>query len=271
MLENTQDQNRWSLLNILQGIAIGSGILGLGIFVGFFIVIGQSFDFEWKSPAMDITGQIGDYIGGVVGSLWAFAGVLLFYVALQYQRKEFRLQRLELSSHRTEFILTRITNIIYRQARSIESQIINLSDGYNSNNGIEVLLYWSGSSVLSFVSRDKNLTQSEVKQLDLILDQKDIVTYLRNCDATLTVYHKAIEQANKLEENPVVSKADELILDTLLVELCSFRELESFGKLVLARINAGDLGPDYYSTSYVYLKNIDQSLTRIFKRSSIGT
>lgn len=66
-------------------------------------------------------GQFGDFIGGIVGSIWALAGVLLFYIALTEQRrdiktnqdalelqikalqqqvKEFELQRNELESSR---------------------------------------------------------------------------------------------------------------------------------------------------------------------------
>jgi hypothetical protein len=36
-------------------------------------------------------GQFGDFIGGIVGSLWALAGVVLFYSALVYQRRTFEL------------------------------------------------------------------------------------------------------------------------------------------------------------------------------------
>ncbi len=33
-------------------------------------------------------GEFGSFIGGLIGTLWAFAGVILFYVALQEQRKD---------------------------------------------------------------------------------------------------------------------------------------------------------------------------------------
>lgn len=37
--------------------------------------------------------QFGDFIGGVVGSLWSLAGVILFYVALTEQRKDIVINR----------------------------------------------------------------------------------------------------------------------------------------------------------------------------------
>lgn len=42
------------------------------------------------------SGQFGDYIGGVVGSLWALAAFLLFYEALRTQKEELKLQRNDL-------------------------------------------------------------------------------------------------------------------------------------------------------------------------------
>lgn len=37
--------------------------------------------------------QFGDFIGGIVGSLWSLAGVILFYVALTEQRKDIEINR----------------------------------------------------------------------------------------------------------------------------------------------------------------------------------
>ena len=34
------------------------------------------------------TGQVGDFFGGVVGSIWALAGVFLYFSAIKMQRKE---------------------------------------------------------------------------------------------------------------------------------------------------------------------------------------
>lgn len=47
-------------------------------------------------------GQYGEFIGGIVGSLWALAGVFLFFATLLYQKREFELQRTEI--HKTQRI-----------------------------------------------------------------------------------------------------------------------------------------------------------------------
>ncbi len=56
--------------------------------------------FLWKSNFnIDNTidhakfGTFGDFVGGVLGSIWALAGVLLFYIALKDQKEDIRLNR----------------------------------------------------------------------------------------------------------------------------------------------------------------------------------
>ena len=71
-------------------------LVGIGLFfVGLALLL-----FFWKedlsiSQSIDAgkVGQFGDFIGGLVGSLWALAGVILFYVALTEQRKDFATNR----------------------------------------------------------------------------------------------------------------------------------------------------------------------------------
>lgn len=71
---------------------IGSGAI--------FIIVGSIF-FLANHPHIDLGspidaakwGQFGDFISGLVGSLWALAGVILFYVALHDQREDIRINR----------------------------------------------------------------------------------------------------------------------------------------------------------------------------------
>lgn len=52
----------------------------------------ESIGFSTKVDATKVA-QFGDFIGGVVGSLWSLAGVILFYVALTEQRKDIEINR----------------------------------------------------------------------------------------------------------------------------------------------------------------------------------
>lgn len=77
--------------------------------------------FLWQSISIDTAlqieaskfGQFGDYVGGLIGSLWAFAGVILFYVALTEQRDDIRTNR--------EVLKTQV-NALEQQIKEFELQ-----------------------------------------------------------------------------------------------------------------------------------------------------
>lgn len=104
-------------------------LLWLGVVL---FIVGIAF-FIWRENIFDFSetinsakfGQLGDLFGGVIGSIWSLAGVILFYIALNEQRKdikinqraltlqveslnqqieEFKLQRQELEQTREVFI-----------------------------------------------------------------------------------------------------------------------------------------------------------------------
>lgn len=52
-------------------------------------------------------GQFGDIVGGFIGSIWSLAGVILFYVALTEQRRDFKTNR----------------EVLLKQAEALEQQI----------------------------------------------------------------------------------------------------------------------------------------------------
>lgn len=45
---------------------------------------------------IEITGQFGDYFGGVIGSIWTLAGVLLYFSALKVQQEQLKAQKEEM-------------------------------------------------------------------------------------------------------------------------------------------------------------------------------
>jgi uncharacterized membrane protein len=68
--------------------------IGLSLFIVGIVVFlyRESIGFSSKVDATKVA-QFGDFIGGVVGSLWSLAGVILFYVALTEQRKDIEINR----------------------------------------------------------------------------------------------------------------------------------------------------------------------------------
>lgn len=81
---------------LVEGLAIASGLSGVIVLIAFVLLL------WWKGhgPTAEVdaakTGQIGDFIGGVAGSLFALAAGLLFYLTLTLQRREFKNSLVEL-------------------------------------------------------------------------------------------------------------------------------------------------------------------------------
>lgn len=77
------------------------------IWVGVTIIILTTLSYSVPSLKNFFSERFGDYgelIGGIVGSLWSLAGVILFYEALRFQRTELKMQRHELELQRHEII-----------------------------------------------------------------------------------------------------------------------------------------------------------------------
>lgn len=74
------------------------------------IVLGVVF-FLWRTAGINHEksidaekfGQFGDFVGGLVGSVWAFAGIILFYVALKDQQQDIKINRKALEQQINEF------------------------------------------------------------------------------------------------------------------------------------------------------------------------
>jgi len=111
-------------------ILIWTGLIIVGFSVIIFLYKESIFNFESTIQA-DKVGQFGDFVGGIAGALWALAGVILFYVALDKQKeslilqiKEFELQRQELVATRKVFTEQNRTQLVTQY----ETSFYNLLD-----------------------------------------------------------------------------------------------------------------------------------------------
>lgn len=66
-------------------------IIGLIISIVFICVIWSQYSIGGDLDADDMaqTGQVGDFIGGIVGSIWALAGVFLYFPLFDYKQKNY--------------------------------------------------------------------------------------------------------------------------------------------------------------------------------------
>ena len=107
--------------------AIVISSIGLVVFVCFIFTIGRNFPVTFNNPNLENTAQVGDFVGGFVGALWSFAGILLFYSALNTQQQSLKVQQEELKETKAELARTAQAqeNQVNNQILSAKLQAIN--------------------------------------------------------------------------------------------------------------------------------------------------
>ncbi len=132
-------------------------------------------------PEMPTRGTFGDMFGFInaLFSGLALAGVIF---AIFLQRKDLKLQADELAETRKEFIITRLTNIIYREREKVESLINQVKINFAPRNFVGDHLVLNGESVLLNLKRTFEKAQDDFEPAELIEDTKNFIEggFLRN-------------------------------------------------------------------------------------------
>ena len=111
-------------------------------------------------------GQFGEFIGGIVGSLWALAGVFLFFATLTYQKREFQLQRSEL--HKTQKIYQQQNfSTLFISFLSQHNTLLQNLVAFDINNS-----EWKGSNFFIFF-KEKVMTSFTAKVRSLPVADRD--------------------------------------------------------------------------------------------------
>lgn len=91
------NKEKFSYINLILNIVwVTFSLSGVAIIAYFIWELNFEYTIDYQSKnKIDLTktAQVGDFIGGLVGALWTFAGIILFYLALKLQNKEFALNR----------------------------------------------------------------------------------------------------------------------------------------------------------------------------------
>lgn len=147
-------------INFFIILAFLSILIGIVIFVFFLYKASAQYTIQDNNIALDRTSQVGDFIGGVVGSIWALTGVLLFYATLRLQSKE-------LAENRKHFQISRLTDVIYKQLGLFNEQVANfkLKDIEKDENGNQIT-HTGRSAVLLLRNRVES-------SLNIVKNQED--------------------------------------------------------------------------------------------------
>ncbi|MFT6843483.1 MAG: hypothetical protein ACJASR_002264 [Psychroserpens sp.] len=123
------------------------GVISSLILAGLILAITAITTFLWNENSISLSTQInsekmghfGDIFGGLIGSIWALAGIFLFYKALVEQRVDFAqnreaftLQIKALNEQRKEFELTREEMVSSRKIYEEQSNTLKLQQ-FESN------------------------------------------------------------------------------------------------------------------------------------------
>lgn len=99
-------------------IAVGLGVAAVGAVA--FAAVRSGYGLTFKNVNTGVTSDLGAFIGGVAGSLWALAAALFFYDSLRLQQEDLRLQREELKLQKEE--LKQQRRVMEQQAKQLTKQ-----------------------------------------------------------------------------------------------------------------------------------------------------
>ncbi len=159
-MNNTRIRYDQLLANILGACVLLAVAGGIAVAIWFLYMLNQSKPDFWLDASS--LGVAGEFLGGTVGSIWALAGVILFFLALIYQKKELVLQREELKESR-KIMESQSATIAIQQFENTFFQLLNFH--VNASNTIRnTILGTNGTSLNGFDSLFKDF-KKEVQSL----------------------------------------------------------------------------------------------------------
>ena len=129
-MELKPENNPYSSLDrLITFVGVGCLLVGLGVLgVSLLRLYFEGYVFWSDSIDFDKTGQIGGFIGGVVGAIWSLGGVILFYGTVRLQKKsieqqqeELQLQKEELKKSREIFSAQQLENTLFTLLRNFST------------------------------------------------------------------------------------------------------------------------------------------------------
>ena len=198
-------------------------LLGLGLLIGIVILYwfnDHNFDSNYQINDNKLS-SFGDIIGGLIGSIWALAGYILYYVALKDQRKDieinqnalvvqvdtFKQQIEEYKLQRDELVLTR--KVLNEQSSTLLKQQFE-STFFNSLNLLNDLIEKLKFEIVTNRAVNRGSFDTNI-HYDLLSGKDTFIKYLEKFKSE---YMKKIKY--KIDDTDGVKKG---ILDMTSIQL----------------------------------------------------
>jgi hypothetical protein len=208
--------------------------------------------FLWKRNFFDfgstvdsgMLGTLGDFVGGVLGSIWALVGVILFYLALKEQRRDIatnqnalakqiealEIQTNEFSLQKGELIESR--KVFIEQSKTLKKQqfettFFSILNMYSDNIRILNSRYSNGEDY--FIEFINNLS-SKVILTNIPLDNHNetLETYNQlffNCKDDISHYFRIVYRIVKFIDNSTMNDDEKSVYTKILRSQFSEKEM----------------------------------------------
>lgn len=218
-------------------------LIGLGIFV-WFLVRGwyyENFISNEYPIHLPSAGTVGDFIGGIVGTIFTLVGIFLLYETLQFQRKE-------LSESKKVFIKQQFDNTFFELLRNFNEAIKNIRQATPAGKKFQRQLFDYGQETMqSDFTPERTFFLNRNQALDLY--QRFYVDYV----GVTSVYFKTLYRIYKVISESEITEKDKISYSKIL------RAQLTNSELFLIRYNAmTDNGQKsiYYINKYNILKHL---------------
>jgi len=167
-------------------------------------------------------GNYGEFIGGIVGSLWALAGVFLFFATLLYQKREFELQRIEL--HKTQRIFQQqnfstLFISFLAQHNGIVGNLVARDINHVEWRGTNFFIFFKEKVLSSYIGKVRSVPAAQRQDQVLYSYFKDYFTYhLRFYESTLNPYLRNLSVMLSMVERFRQDAAEESDYYTLIIK-----------------------------------------------------
>lgn len=185
MKEIVRDKNK-IVIWLIFFVAFMSVLSGVAVFATFIHNLNKTYTI-WGNGSIEVekSGQVGDFIGGVVGALWSFTGTLLFFVALQ-------LQRTELIEMRKESQVNRLTDIIYKQLDYFDKnlqnfKLVDIDKNQSTHTGAYAITILR-SKVESILDINKEINEDKKRNIAIKFYAETIALVSKNEESLLNLF-----------------------------------------------------------------------------------